>query len=238
MPAAADIAGKQDLACDVILLPFHQDAGRTENMAGIIEGGPHPRANLYLLLIGCGAAEPANAVHRVNHAIERRRRRGLARAAMRTPRPCRFFLQVGGVQHHQPRQFGRRLGGDDLAAKTPLHQERQPPAMIEMGMGQEHKIDRARVKSERDGILLLKLTTALEQAAIDQDAPPRHFQEMTGAGDVLCRAVKGKFHVPALSAPQSGSPFFSYQLRMLAHASSAVSANQNSSRSSASITPS
>ena len=50
---------------------------------------------------------------------------------------CLFFLQMGRIQHDQPRQFARGGGGDDLAAKAALYQQRQASAVIEMGVGEQ-----------------------------------------------------------------------------------------------------
>jgi hypothetical protein len=97
---------------------------------------------------------------------------------MGKPWPGRFLLQIGRVQHHQSRQFERRLGRDNLSAESPLHQKRQPSAMIEMGVGQQHKINRARVKPERDRVFLFKLMAALKQTAINQDAAAANLQQM------------------------------------------------------------
>jgi hypothetical protein len=66
--------------------------------------------------------------------------------------------------------------------------------MIEMGMRQQHKIDCARIKSERDRVFLVQFSAPLKQAAINQNVPSADLQKMTGSRYVLICAVKRKFH--------------------------------------------
>src|SRR5438270_2072050 len=153
--------------------------------------------------------------------------------------PMRLFLalHMRRIHHHETRQFRGRGGRDDLALEAAFGQQRQAPAMIEMRMRQKHEIDGAGVKAEGAGVFLSQFAAALQQAAIDENFLVRRFEQMAGAGDIAVRAVKGESH-PRLPSPvSSGSPFFSYQCRMPLQISPAVSANQNRSRSSGSITP-
>lgn len=62
--------------------------------------------------------------------------------------------------------------------------------MIQVGVGQEHKVDALGRKSERRGIVLVELATALEQAAIDQHASASAFDQVARSGDIAVRAVK------------------------------------------------
>jgi len=104
--------------------------------------------------------------------------------------PSLFLLQVSGVEHHQPGQFARGGGGDDLPAKTALDQQRQATAVIEMGVGQEQEIDGGGFETERFRILLLEFASSLVEAAIDEYAATGALDEMTGAGDTAVRAME------------------------------------------------
>ncbi len=187
---AADIAGKKCAADAALFLHLDQDAGGAQNMARIVEGRAHPRTDLDRLFVGCRAPEPRHAIGGIDDGVERRRRRGMRLPVVMTARFGLLGLQIGRIQHDQPRQFGGRLGGDDLTLKSPLHQKRQPAAMIEMRMGEQNEVDRARVEAERDGVILIELAAALEQAAIHQDAAPLGFHQMAGPRDALGRAVE------------------------------------------------
>ncbi len=139
------------------------------------------------------AAEELQHVHGVEHGVER-----LAVAVAAAP-PARaaallapgvLLLQTGRIEHHQPRQLARGAGGDDLAAEAALGEQRQPPAMVEVGMGQEHEVDRRRLEAEGLGIVLGKLAAALEHAAIDEDALAGALDQMARAGDRAVGAVE------------------------------------------------
>src|SRR5947209_5841756 len=112
--------------------------------------------------------------------------------------------------------------------------------MVEMRVGQKKVVDRARIETERSGILLVQFPAALEQPAIDKKTAAPGFDEMARSGHVTVGPVKGKFHlsVSFSGEPTSGRPAALYQSTMLRQISCAVSANQNSSRSSGSIVPS
>ena len=80
----------------------------------------------------------------------------------------RLVLQVSGVEHDQPGEFVGGHGRDDFAAKPALGQQRQPPAMIEMGVRQQHKIDAGGIETKVAGIFLRELAATLIEPAIDQ----------------------------------------------------------------------
>ena len=77
---------------------------------------------------------------------------------------------MGGVEHHQPREFARRAGRDDLAAEAALVKQRDAPAMVEMSVGQQKRVDRRGVEAERRRVFVVELAAALEEAAIDENA--------------------------------------------------------------------
>ena len=86
------------------------------------------------LVVGGDAAEGVAGVERVKGRIEWRAvgRIASARAVLR-PATGILFLQMGRVEHHQPGQFARRAGRDDLAAEAAFVKQR------------------ARVRNGRDG---------------------------------------------------------------------------------------
>src|SRR2546421_686313 len=133
----------------------------------------------------------------------------------------RLFMKMGHVEDDQSGQIESPARGNHLAAKSSLVEERNAPGVVEMGVGEEDKIDGSRLETEGLGVLVLKLAASLKHAAIDQDALAGAFNEVTGTGDVSGCAVEAEFH--AISAPvfKRESPFISYQRTMLCHASSA-----------------
>ena len=111
-----------------------------------------------------------------------------------------FLLEVGGVEQDEAREFAGGGGGQDFAAKTAPDEQRQAPAMVEMGVGQQNEVDLARRKAEILRIFLLDAPPALIEPAIDQDFAARRLQQMAGAGDAAIGAVEGKSHFAPLAA--------------------------------------
>jgi hypothetical protein len=98
-------------------------------------------------------------------------------------RPMRIWtrvllLQVSGIEHDQPGQFMSRHGGYDFAAKAALGQQRQPPAMIEVGVRQQHNIDAGGIETEVAGIFVGELAAPLIEPAVDQKTPAGAFDEV------------------------------------------------------------
>ena len=173
-----------------------------------------------------------------------------------------FFLQMGGIHHHEARQLRGRRRRYDLALKAAFDEKRQPSAMIEMGVGQKHDVDAGRIETEGMPVLLFQFAAALKQSAIDQNALACTFEKMTRTGDGAVGTVKCKFQgnlspltndtahslrraaytarqlERAAYAAASGVPLLSYQCKMPSQISWAVSVNQNNSRSSCAMTPS
>ena len=102
----------------------------------------------------------------------------------------RLVLQVSSIEHDQPGEFVRGRGRDDFAAKSALGQQGQPPAMIEVGMRQQHKIDANGVETKVAGIFLCDLAATLIEPAIDQKTPAGTFDEVARPSNVAISPVK------------------------------------------------
>ena len=79
-----------------------------------------------------------------------------------------LLLQLGGVEEHQRRELhgaGRR---EDRGAHALRVHERDEAAVIEVGMGEEHGVDRRGVVRERRAVVLGLVRVALEHAAVDE----------------------------------------------------------------------
>src|SRR5579871_2377115 len=145
-----------------------------------------------------------------------------------------------GIEHHKTRELVRGACRDHFAPETALGEQRYATAMVEMRVCKQKVIDCRRIETECLRVLLVQFPAALKQAAIDQQFCVARFQQMARSGHVVIRAMKRKFHlsVSFSGGPRSGRPAAEYQSRMPRQISSAVSAYQNSSRSSGSIVPS
>ena len=99
-------------------------------------------------------------------------------------------MEMAGIQQHQPRQFPRCRGGDDLAFETALHEKGQSAAVVEVCMGKQQEVYAGRIEAERFRILIDKLAFPLEKAAIDKDPLPRAFDHVAGTGDIVVGTVE------------------------------------------------
>jgi len=152
----------------------------------------HTVRQLQALVVGCLPAEIFQAVQHIQFGVEGddvclviAASRGVARGA-----PCFLFLQVAGIEQHQPRQVARRGTGDDLAPETVVHEKGQAAAVVEVRMGEEQEIDACRIESERLSVLFVKLAASLEHPAVDQNPPACALDQVAGACDALVSAVK------------------------------------------------
>ena len=104
------------------------------------------------------------------------------------PLPARLalrelLLELAGVEEDQPGQLAGALRRDDPAAIALVHDVRDQSAVVEVGVGQEHDVERARVVGERHAIPHRLVRAALEHPAVDQDAGAAGLEEVLRAGD-------------------------------------------------------
>jgi len=59
--------------------------------------------------------------------------------------PRRLFVEMRGIEQHQPRRIAGGRGRDDLAAEALPAKERQAPAKVETGVGEQHDINPGRL---------------------------------------------------------------------------------------------
>jgi len=85
---------------------------------------------------------------------------------------------MSGIEHDQLGEFAGGHGRDDFTAKPALGQQWQPPAMIKVGVRQQHKIDAGGVETKVAAIFLCELAATLIEPAIDQKAPAGAFDEV------------------------------------------------------------
>ena len=104
-------------------------------------------------------------------------------------------------------------------------------------MRQQQEVDACGIEPQLGGVLFLQFAPALEHAAVDQQALAGALEQVAGTGDVAVGAVEGKFH-HAAPGPKISLPLLRYHAVMLFQIDAASSANQNSSASSGSMTPS
>ena len=190
--AAAEVTGEQHVAGNCRLRRVQKNARRAEDVAGVDRRWRGCRGQ-------CRAACHTRPLRPKKSSVLSASSVAYSGAfapllcvpprAAGTP-PGFLLLQMCRVEHHQPRELARRARGDDLAAEAALHEQRDAARSGPGGRGSAARVDVGGVEAERLGVLLLDLAAALVQAAVDQHALARAFDQMTGSGHSVVRAVK------------------------------------------------
>jgi hypothetical protein len=102
----------------------------------------------------------------------------------------RLLLLARGIKYDEPGQFVGGCRRDDFPAEPPPGQERQPPAMIEMGMRQQYKINAGRIEAKIAAIFFGDLAGTLIEAAVDQHPAAGAFDEVARTRHVAVCPMK------------------------------------------------
>jgi len=89
--------------------------------------------------------------------------------------------------------------GVDGAREAGLDEEREATRVVDVRVAQDHGVDAAGLEGEGLPITLLVGPGALDESAVEQEAPAADLDEVTGPGDLTRAAVEGDLHW--LSAP-------------------------------------
>ena len=92
--------------------------------------------------------------------------------------------------------------------RKPLPDEqRQQAAVVEVGVGEDDRVERRRVEPERHAVAHRLVRTPLEHAAVDEDPGSPGVHEVARAGDRPRTAEKGELHAPIVTqVPSAGCP--------------------------------
>ena len=94
-----------------------------------------------------------------------------------------LLLELAGIEQDQAGELDRPVGRPDRPVKAFLDDVRNEPAMVEMGVGQQDRVELGRVVGERDPVPDRFVRAALEHPAVDEDLGPLRGQQELGAGD-------------------------------------------------------
>ena len=103
--------------------------------------------------------------------------------------------QRGGVLEHDAQQVGGGRLGPDRAAVSAFDQQRQPAAMVDVGMAEHDRGDGPDVEGERLEIAALVLVAALDHAAVEQHAVTRGLDLMHRPRDLTRSTVQSHSHL-------------------------------------------
>ena len=89
---------------------------------------------------------------------------------------------MGGVHQHDAAEAGGGAGGHDRATEAPCHQHGDAPGVVDVGVGQQHRIHIPR--QHRQGGVFVDVSPLLH-AAVDENAVGSGLQQGAGAGDLV-----------------------------------------------------
>ena len=94
-----------------------------------------------------------------------------------------LLLEAARVEEDQLGQLACPAGGDDRAVEACVDDMRDQPAVVEMSVRQENRVDPGRVVGERHAVADGLVWTPLEHATVDEDAGTLRDEQELGAGD-------------------------------------------------------
>jgi hypothetical protein len=166
---------QQPLAADL-----DQQAGRADDVTGRLQPGLPARQRLEGME-GRHGLQPLQAGLGIGDGVERQRGVVLGKA-MPVGKGSVFFLDMARVGQQDLAQVARARCAPDPALEAFAHQQRQVAAVVEVGMGQHHRVDLAGCHRRRHPVAQPQLLVALEQPAVDQQALVLVLDEELGAG--------------------------------------------------------
>ena len=136
--------------------------------------------------------ETGNCAFRIQPVIQRLHQ-GIA-CALRLPvLPLRFkFLNVGGIQQHDPAQSRSPACREDLPPESMLVDQGKQSGVIHMRMGEQHHVNLA--GSHRKRFVLIQIRPLLH-AAVDQKLLPAGFEIIAASGNFMGCANKCQLHI-------------------------------------------
>ena len=162
------------------------------------------RAGLAQQLLGVGAARALGAVGRQLAATSSNAL--LVAGGARRP-PGRGRAAPGGSPAWRtppgawPSPAARAAASSAVAAvhtiapaEALLDQQRQQPAVVEVGVGEDDRVERRRVNAQRHPVAHRLVGAALEHAAVDEDPRPAGVDEVARARDGPRPAEEGELH--------------------------------------------
>src|SRR5664279_5083822 len=111
----------------------------------------------------------------------------------------KLLLELARVEEHQGGQFDGALGGVDRAVEALRHYVWNQSAVVQMGMGQDDRVEAGRVVREGNSIAHLLVRPALKHAAVDENLGPLGGEQELGSGHGIGSAEEAYFHTRILT---------------------------------------
>ena len=165
----AQVAAEDQPPGSVAFLDDQFHDRRAEDMPRLVEHGRGVLAQPHRLAVGDRFQQRQGPLD-IMHGIKRFYREGAFAAFAAVPLLLEgrvFRLDLGRIAEQHLNQLAGRRGGQDLAVEAVGHELRQQPAMVDMGVCQQHEIEIAGADRRGEPVALLE-RAFLEHAAIDE----------------------------------------------------------------------
>ena len=166
-----------DIPLFFVVFNIQDHAGTAQHMAGIHQGQGHARQELLRAVVGA-AHKLAHRLYHVFLGVEWFKQIFALRPAFLVGVLNVTLLDMGAVLQHHGAQIARGRGGNDIAPEAALHQAGNVAGMINVGMGEDERINRGSVKGRLPVALKGFLALTLKEAAIQQNTVSVHFDQM------------------------------------------------------------
>ena len=143
-----------------------------------------------MLVVERPRGEQTQHLPRVLDGVERARL-GVAAVAFPARVAGFLFLDLAGVLEQQRDEAAARLGAVDGALEALGDEARQQARMVEVGVGDDDRVELRRPEREGGAVALLELLGALVDAAVDEHLPLAPGEVRATAGDRAAGAVEG-----------------------------------------------
>ncbi len=189
----AQVSGKDQLGDVVIFFGPELHDGRTQNMAGIVKDEPDLFIQRNQLVVE-NRLDQFQGFLCVLDRIQRLNHRFIASLCLLVGPLGFLFMNVGTVPQHDSQQVRCGIGTIDRAPVSPLYQQGQPTAVVDVGMAQNDIINFFRIKGKGFSVQGLQRLVSLELAAVDEELMAVGGNQMTRTGNTGCSATEFYFH--------------------------------------------
>jgi hypothetical protein len=193
----SEVSGEDERSRVAVPAPRDPHGGRAHDMAGLVKGrldaGDRFEGRFVVV-----RDELGQRLLHVAHAVERLIEPAFVLPAIPAPGAVQPFgvllLDVRGVEEHRAAQISGRGRGVDRPLEPASNQERDRAAMIDVGVGEDQRVDRSRMERERPISGLGLGAAPLEEPAVEQHGAVAAREEMLRPGHGPRRAPERDAH--------------------------------------------
>src|SRR5690606_12859753 len=154
--------GKQQAQCSPVVLANTQlNRGRAENVSDIPITRPHPRQYVDPAFVVDGL-DLAKTALRLRAGVDRPHRLAATPAVALIEALHLKLLNMAAVRQHEADEFRRPLRRIDRPLEAEAAKFRNEAAMIDMGVGKEHRVNLARFEGKRAAVQFAQRFVALK----------------------------------------------------------------------------